>query len=68
MPGIAGEFAWLGQLVHCRRSAFLLLHTANDAYLITQLAARFGDGMDMKPRRLRLCERYLLAKNLIWGE
>jgi hypothetical protein len=49
MPGIAGEFAWLGQLVHCRRSAFLLLHTANDAYLITQLAARFGDGMDMKP-------------------
>jgi hypothetical protein len=49
MPGIAGESAWLSQLVHCRRFAFLLLHTANDAYLITELASRFGDGMDVKP-------------------
>ena len=48
MPTIAGEFAWLSQLVHCRRSAFLLLHTANDANLITELAARFRDGMDVK--------------------
>ena len=49
MPGIVGESAWLSQLVHCRRFAFLLLHTANDAYLITELASRFGDGMDVKP-------------------
>jgi hypothetical protein len=48
VPAIASEFTWFGQRVHCRRSAFLLLHTTDDADLITELAARFSDGMDVK--------------------
>jgi hypothetical protein len=49
MPAIACEFTWLSQRVHCRRSAFLLLHTTDNADLITELATRFSDGMDVKP-------------------
>jgi hypothetical protein len=48
VPAITSEFTWLSQLVHCRRSAFLLLHAADNADLITELAAGFGDGMDVK--------------------
>jgi hypothetical protein len=47
MPAIASELTWLSQFVHCR-STFLLLHTADDAYLITELATGFRDGMNVK--------------------
>jgi hypothetical protein len=49
VPAVASEFTWFSQLVHCRWGAFLLLHAADDADLVTQLAAGFRDGMDVKP-------------------
>jgi hypothetical protein len=48
MPGIAREFAWLGQWVDNRGSAFLLFHTADNTDLIPQLAPNFRDRMDVE--------------------
>jgi hypothetical protein len=54
MPGIAREFAWLGQWVDNRGSAFLLFHTADNTDLITQLAPSFRDRMDVESWRIGL--------------
>ena len=48
MPSIAGEFAWLSQRID-NGSAFLLLHAADDADLVSEFAASLRDRMDMKP-------------------
>lgn len=62
VPAIASEFARLGQLVYHGDSTFLLLHAANDADLVTELAVGFSDGMNVKAGRLRLCGKCLLAR------
>ena len=48
VPAIASEFTWFSKRVNHWSSPFLLLDTADDANLVTKLAAGFCDGMDVK--------------------
>jgi hypothetical protein len=48
MPAITSEFAGFQQRVDSRWGAFLLLHAADDADLIAELAVGLSDWMDVE--------------------
>lgn len=48
MPAVASELAWFREWVDLGRNTVLLLHTADNADLITELTVSFGEGMDVK--------------------
>lgn len=50
MPSVTGKLALLDEEVNRGWGAFLLSYAADDADLVAELAAGFGDGVDMKSR------------------